>query len=82
MTKTPPYIAIGLGLFATGHYVFSPYLPAAADAPDAPPLASIVSAPSSGTLTLSGLHTVVNAITDAEYPAPPDDTSTLTSKSS
>jgi len=72
MSKTPPYVVVGLGLFAAAHYVVSPYLHGAAEAPDGPRLASLTVA-STGTVTVNSI-TVVDAITDAEYAAPVVDT--------
>jgi hypothetical protein len=74
MNKTT-FVVAGLGLIAVGHYVVSPCLRNASDAPDAPPLASIISiAPSTGTVTFNYTPITVDAITDAEYAAPVVDT--------
>lgn len=80
MNRTVRQVAVvGLGLIATGHYVFSPYLRGEGDAPDAPPAASITSiAPTTGTVTLNYIPVTVDAISDAEYAAPAVDTHSVT----
>jgi len=66
------YFLIGLGAIATAHYMVSPYVPGNGDAPEAPPIASIFM-PSTG-FSISSVTFTVDAITDAEYPAPTADT--------
>jgi hypothetical protein len=66
------HVLFGLGAIATAHYVVWPYVPGNGDAPDAPPIASIVM-PSTG-FSISSVTFTVDAITDAEYLAPAVDT--------
>jgi hypothetical protein len=74
MTKIYANTALGLGLFATGLYVVSPYFPShgAGDGPDAPPLAAVAlsTATVSAAGGLYGPPSVFDAITDAEYRTP------------
>jgi len=65
------HLAVGLVIVAIGHYVFSPYFHGAA--PDAPPVASLLTVASTSSVTFNGIRTV-DAITDAEYLAPAVDT--------
>ena len=66
------HVLVGLGVIATAHYVVWPYVPGNGDAPDAPPIASILM-PSTG-FSISSVTFTVDAITDAEYLAPAVDT--------
>jgi hypothetical protein len=53
----------------------SPYLRGNGDAPDAPPLASIITiASTTATVTFNGMPVTGDTITDAEYVAPAVDT--------
>ena len=61
------HVLFGLGAIATAHYVVWPYVPCNGDAPDAPPIASILM-PSTG-FSISSVTVTVDAITDAEYVA-------------
>jgi hypothetical protein len=58
------HVLVGLGVIATAHYVVSPYVPGNGDAPEAPPIASIFMASTGFSISS------INAITDAECPAP------------
>jgi hypothetical protein len=68
MNKT--IIGVTVGAIAIGHYVGSPYLPLAADAPDSPPLSSLIGL-STGTGTLTLHSQTIDAVTDAEYDIAP-----------
>jgi hypothetical protein len=53
------YLAAGLGLIATAHYVFSPYLSSNGDAPYAPPLASLAFIGATGTSSVASVDAIM-----------------------